>query len=302
MKKKLFIVLSILFGINTLCSAQPLKTGIHENRIPIYNVPDGEAEICGYLRYDMKYRTHGLTSFRTDFPSKYTLIKDYGNVYGKTPIFTAGTYVGNQYLAYETTLYSNVLMPTGISVIDPTTGEYERKTTFPENTPILILDEMTYDPKTERIFGMHYDTDKFTTDLYEINNKTFALAKVATINKPFFTLSANNGFLYAVTTDRDIKKSFLVKIKQSSIDAGKQTCTVETVSPTTGTGINIGNYSQSMEFDKTTHRLWWVAQAADDQAYLVELNPETGTSISQKLIKDGLQLLSMAIPYQYVLP
>ena len=300
MKKKLFIVLSILFGINTLCSAQPLKTGIHENRAPVYNVPDGEAEICGYLRYDMKYRTHGLTSFRTDFPSKYTLIKDYGNVYGKTPIFTAGTYVGNQYLAYETTLYSNVLMPRGISVINPTTGEYERKTTFPENTPILILDEMTYDPKTERIFGMHYDTDKFITDLYEINNKTFALAKVATINKPFFTLSANNGFLYAVTTDRDIKKSFLVKIKQSSIDAGKQTCTVETVSPTTGTGINIGNYSQSMEFDKTTHRLWWVAQAADDQAYLVELNPETGTSISQKLIKDGLQLLSMAIPYQYV--
>ena len=55
-----------------------------------------------------------------------------------------------------------------------------------------------------------------------------------------------------------------------------------------------------MEFDKTTHRLWWVAQTADDKAYMVELNPETGTSISKKLINDGLQLLSMAIPYQYV--
>ena len=74
MKKKLLIVLSILFGINILCYAQPFKTGIHKNRIPIYNVPDGEAEICGYLRYDMKYRTHGLTSFRTDFPGKYPLI------------------------------------------------------------------------------------------------------------------------------------------------------------------------------------------------------------------------------------
>ena len=35
MKKKLLIVLSILFGINILCYAQPFKTGIHENRIPI---------------------------------------------------------------------------------------------------------------------------------------------------------------------------------------------------------------------------------------------------------------------------
>ncbi|GAB6976842.1 T9SS-dependent choice-of-anchor J family protein [Prevotella falsenii] len=300
MKKKLLIVLSILFGINSLCSAQPLKTGIHENRVPIYNVPDGEAEICGYLRYDMKYRTNGLTGFRTDFPNKYTLIKDYGTILGKTPVFTAGTYVENKYIAYETTLYSNVLMPKGISIIDPITGEYESKTTFPENTPILILDEMTYDPKTQKIFGMHYDTDKFTTDLYEINNTTFALAKVATINKPFFTLSADNGFLYAVTCERDIQKSFLVKINQSSIDAGKQTCTVETISPATGTGINIGNYSQSMEFDKTTHRLWWAAQAADGKSYLVELNPETGTSMSQKLIVDELQLLSMAISYQYV--
>lgn len=300
MRKKLFIALAILFGINNLCSAQPFKTGVQDKRIPIYDVPDGEAKVCGYLRYDMKYRTNGLTYFRTDNPNNYTLIKDYGTIMGKTPVFTAGTYVGNKYIAYETTLYTNVLMPHGISIIDPTTGEYESKTTIPANTPILILDEMTYDPKTEKIFGIHYDTDKFTTDLYEINSTTYALVKVASIKKPFFTLSADNGFLYAVTTERDLTKSFLVRIDQSSIDAGKQTCKVEMVSPSTGIGINIGNYSQSMEFDKTTHRLWWVAQTADDKAYMVELNPETGTSISKKLINDGLQLLSMAIPYQYV--
>ena len=36
------------------------------------------------------------------------------------------------------------------------------------------------------------------------------------------------------------------------------------------------------------------------KAYLVELDPETGLSISQKLIEGDLQLLSMGIPYQYV--
>ena len=300
MRKKLFIVLSLLLGINNICSAQPNKNGLQGEKVLTYDVPDGEAKIVGYLRYDMKFRTNGLTSFRSDAPSNYTLIKDYGNVLGTTPVFTAGTFVGNKYVAYETTLYANVLMPHGISIIDPMTGKYESKTTFSKTAPILILEEMTYDPKTGRIFGMHYDVDKFTTDLYEINTTSYALTKIASVKMPFFTLSADDGFLYAVTTDREIKKSFLVKIDENSIDAGKQTCAVTTISPAAGTGLNIGNYSQSMEFDKTTHRLWWTAQAADDKAYLVELNPETGLSVSKKLIEGDLQLLSMGIPYQYV--
>lgn len=300
MRKKLFIVLSLLLGINNICSAQPNKNELQGEKVLTYDVPDGEAKIVGYLRYDMKCRTNGLTSFRSDAPSNYTLIKDYGNVLGTTPVFTAGTFVGNKYVAYETTLYANVLMPHGISIIDPMTGEYESKTTFSKTAPILILEEMTYDPKTGRIFGMHYDVDKFTTDLYEINTTSYALTKIASVKMPFFTLSADDGFLYAVTTDREIKKSFLVKIDENSIDAGKQTCAVTTISPAAGTGLNIGNYSQSMEFDKTTHRLWWTAQAADNKAYLVELNPETGLLVSKKLIEGDLQLLSMGIPYQYV--
>ena len=140
-------------------------------------------------------------------------------------------------------------MPHGISIVDPITGERESKITFSKTAPILILEEMTYDPKTGRIFGMHYDVDKFTTDLYEINSTTYALTKIASVKKPFFTLSADNGFLYAVTTDRDIKKSFLIKIDESSINSGKQTCTITTVSPATGIGINIGNYRQSNSID-----------------------------------------------------
>ena len=80
---------------------------------------------------------------------------------------------------------------------------------------------------------MEYTTTQTNSPLtyYEINSTTYALVKVASIKKPFFTLSADNGFLYAVTTERDLTKSFLVRIDQSSIDAGKQTCKVEMVSP-----------------------------------------------------------------------
>lgn len=300
MRKWLLFSLPILLGAGNFCNAQSSQASIYKSRSTIYDVPDGEAEIYGYMRYDKKYRTNGLTRFRTSAPEKYALVKDYGTVMGSTPIFTAGTYVGKDYLAYETTLYSNVLMPYGISVIDTKTGAYERKKVFPKGSPILILDEMTYDPKTDRIFGIHYNTDRFITDLYEISRVTYDLTKVATIDNALFTLTADNGFLYAVTSDESYTKSFLVKIDQSTIDATKQTCTVQRVSPATGTGISIGNYSQSMEFDKTTHRLWWMAQAADGHAYLVELIPETGKIISKQLLVDDLQLLSMAIPYQYV--
>ena len=55
---------------------------------------------------------------------------------GTTPVFTAGTFVGNKYVAYETTLYANVLMPHGISIVDPITGERESKTTFSKTAPI----------------------------------------------------------------------------------------------------------------------------------------------------------------------
>ena len=152
--KRLLLLLPMLLGAGSPNCAQAQQTSTYKHKALIYDVADGEAAVYGYLRYDTKYRTNGLTTFRTNTPSTYSLIKDYGNIPGKTPIFTAGTYVGKDYLAYETTLYANVLMPYAFSVIDPSTGACERKSVFPEGAPILILDEMTYDPKTDRIFGV----------------------------------------------------------------------------------------------------------------------------------------------------
>ena len=300
MRKRISTILSLIMGVFTLCSAQSQQQiSAFEKHNAINNIADGEANIYGYLRYDWKYRTNGIINFQTNTPDKSVLLKDYGNVPGKTPIFTAGTYVGGDYYCYETILYANVIMPQGLSIVDPLTGAYVKKSTLPEGTT-LILDEMTYDPKTDRIFAIHYDTDAFTTDLYEISKTTLALARVATINEPFLTLSADDGYLYAVTVERDFAKANLVKINQSTIDATNQSCTVEKISPAEGLGLNVGNFSQSMEFDKTTHRLWWQAQTQDDKSYLVELDPKTGKIIKSTLDNNKTQLLAMGIPYQYV--
>lgn len=266
----------------------------------IYDVQDGEANFSAYLRYDTRCRTYGWVNFSSVSPADYSLKTDYGMTAGKSPILTAATFVGDELYAYETTYYTNVLMPAGISVIDPTTGSIMRKVTFDENADYLILDEMTYDPKTQTLFGMHYDTDAYTTDLYTINTTTFQITKVATLDQPLFTLAADDGWLYGVTMGKNSAASSLVKIDQNSIDATKQTCTVQRVSPASGTGVSIGNYSQSMDFDKTTHRLWWMAQGDDDEAYWVELDATKGTALSKVKVAGSPQFLALSTPYQYV--
>lgn len=275
----------------------------------VYDVPDGEANLFAYLAYDTKYRTFGFVNLQSGAPNAYSLTRDYGNVVGQTPSLQAGTFVGDEYIVYEATVYQNAIMPRAFSALNPLTGELTTKREIPETDEYLILNEMTYDPKTQRLFGMHYNANDqretavpgyWKTDIYEISTVTYALTKVATIDVPLYTMSADNGYIYGITPDKMLSRTKLVRIDEATIDPNSRTCTVETVSPTNGTGIRIGDYSQSMEFDKTTHRLWWVAQTSDGGASLVELNPETGLSLSKSSINYDPQLLAVGIPYQYV--
>lgn len=264
----------------------------------IYNVKDGEADVFGQLRYQKNVNGTGLISMNTATPNEFKWIRDYGFIAGTTPILSAGTYVGDEYYAFETTYYTNVLMPKAISVVDVNTGEYKarREIKNSETEMPLVLDEMTYDPKTDRIFAMHYDSEAGATDIYEIDRNTLEISYVASTLNVLYTLSADNGRLYGVRMTST--GSRLCYINESSIDPVAKTCTV--VNCGKETGIRIGDYSQSMEFDKTTHRLWWVAQTESGAAYLVELDADTGAAKSQTLIRSELQLLAMAIPYQFV--
>lgn len=264
----------------------------------IYNVKDGEADVFGQLRYQKNVNGTGLISMNTATPNEFKWIRDYGFISGTTPILTAGTYVGDEYYAFETTYYTNVLMPKAISVVDVNTGEYKaRKEIKNSETEMpLVLDEMTYDPKTDRIFAMHYDTEAGTTDIYEIDRNTLEIKHVASTLYIMYTLAADDGKLYGVRLTST--GSRLCYILESSIDESKKTCTV--VNCGRDTGVNIGDYSQSMEFDKTTHRLWWVAQTESGAAYLVELDTDTGAAKNSTLIRSELQMLAMAIPYQFV--
>lgn len=292
-KTRIF-ALGCLFAL----ASAPVVQTIAQNGQYIYDVQDGEADIFGQLRYEKNVNGTGLVKLNTANPNDYQWVHDYGYQAGVTPITTAGTYVGSEYYAYETTLYANTLMPRAISVVDVNTGEYTAKREIVNSTTEapLILDEMTYDPKTNRIFGLHYDTSANKSYIYEIDRTTLDIALVATIDKVlFYTLAADNGSLYAVR--KGGMKSYLSKIDISSINKTTKTCEYKDLG---NTNVYLGDYSQTMEFDKTTHRLWWMAQTSDGNAYLVELNPQTGAQIKKEFIDNEMQLLGMGIPYQYV--
>lgn len=292
-KTRIF-ALGCLFAL----ASAPVVQTIAQNGQYIYDVQDGEADIFGQLRYEKNVNGTGLVKLNTANPNDYQWVRDYGYQAGVTPITTAGTYVGSEYYAYETTLYANTLMPRAISVVDVNTGEYTAKREIVNSTTEapLILDEMTYDPKTNRIFGLHYDTSANKSYIYEIDRKTLDIALVATVDKVlFYTLAADNGSLYAVR--KGGMKSYLSKIDISSINKTTKTCEYKDLG---NTNVYLGDYSQTMEFDKTTHRLWWMAQTSDGNAYLVELNPQTGAQIKKEFIDNEMQLLGMGIPYQYV--
>lgn len=292
-KTRIF-ALGCLFAL----ASAPVVQTVAQNGQYIYDVQDGEADIFGQLRYEKNVKGTGLVKLNTANPNGYQWVRDYGYKAGVTPITTAGTYVGSEYYAYETTLYANTLMPRAISVVDVNTGEYTAKREIVNSTTEapLILDEMTYDPKTNRIFGLHYDTSANKSYIYEIDRKTLDIALVATIDKVlFYTLAADNGSLYAVR--KGGMKSYLSKIDISSINKTTKTCEYKDLG---NTNVYLGDYSQTMEFDKTTHRLWWMAQTSDGNAYLVELNPQTGAQIKKEFIDNEMQLLGMGIPYQYV--
>lgn len=288
--KRFFALTGFVFAL-TLAAAAQSPTD------PQYTLPDGEAYVYGQLRYDTRERTYGLMGFATNAPADYSLIRDYGMVAGQTPILTAGTFVDDSYYAYETTLYANVLMPEAIVKVDTSTGDYiaQRQLVTDDGATPLILDEMTYDPKTGLLLGMHYDSNEGCTYFYNIDRETLEISYIAYMQDAFYTMTADNGLIYGIVLDNN-SQGVLCSFPASDLTNGSGI-----VQPTTvgKTGIRVGDYSQSMEFDKTTHRLWWVAQASDDNAYLVELDAQTGATLSKTLISGAPQVLAMGIPYEF---
>lgn len=289
--------------------AAPFRAGSSAPTM-LYDQADGEAKVWGFLGYDMRLGTNAVVNFTTDAPNNYAMVKDYKRDLGVSKYITAATFVGDQLYGYACTFYGfGALIPYGVVKIDPITGDYTLVNQVSMASG-LLLNDMTYDPVTETIYGIQFGEDMENptnsySNIYAIDPETGIVDSVARVNYLLYAIAADvTGDLYGVARDmtldsKSTQNSFLIKIPAADIAVGDYPA--ERVG-NQKLGYNI-YYQQSMEFDRTTHRLWWFAQGQVGNPALVEINYKTGQvnkSAVREMTSSQVQIVALGIPYQQV--
>lgn len=289
--------------------AAPFRAGSSAPTM-LYDQADGEAKVWGFLGYDMRLGTNAVVNFTTDAPNNYAMVKDYKRDLGVSKYITAATFVGDQLYGYACTFYGfGALIPYGVVKIDPITGDYTLVNQVSMASG-LLLNDMTYDPVTETIYGIQFGEDMENptnsySNIYAIDPETGIVDSVARVDYLLYAIAADvTGDLYGVARDmtldsKSTQNSFLIKIPAADIAVGDYPA--ERVG-NQKLGYNI-YYQQSMEFDRTTHRLWWFAQGQVGNPALVEINYKTGQvnkSAVREMTSSQVQIVALGIPYQQV--
>ena len=276
----------------------------------LFDQADGEAKVWGFLGYDMRLRTNAVVNFTTDNPNSYAMVNDYRQELGVSKYITAATFVKDQLYGYACTYYGpGALIPYGVVKINPETGEYTLVKKV-DITTGLLLNDMTYDPVTETIYGIQFNEDTQNptnsfSNIYTIDPETGIVDSVARVDYLLYTIAADvTGDLYGVARDMTLssnsaQNSFLVKIPAEDIESGDYPASRVGDQKL---GYNV-YYQQSMEFDRTTHRLWWFAQGQVGNPALVEIDYHSGQvnkSAVREMASSQVQIVALGIPYQQV--
>lgn len=309
-------------------SAAPftLENVKQQHFVPVASAPrkamfggqDGYVDAYGYILYDNRFRSYTWSKFNTADPMSYAKIRDYGTAQG-ADVFQTATFVGDRVFAQRCYLqWMGYWQPRSFGWLDPETTEFEECFSWTDIQNTLFRD-MTYDPVTNKIYLIDAEDGFEKSHLYTIDpDNPTTVTKLCTMDYGIVMISADNGVLYGIIPNglgaadpnnynlrRPLANTRLVKIDTQSINEVTQTCEVEEIRPS-GMNISIAYdsgsipiiYWQSMEFDKTNHRLWWNANTTDEKSYMVEINPETGTIISRTELTTNPEFVGLSIPYQ----
>ncbi len=274
----------------------------------LFDQADGQAKVWGFLQFDYRYRTNAVVDFTTDNPDAYSMLNDYRQELGVSKVITAATFAGSTLYGYACTYYGpGALVPYAVGTIDPLTGAFSpiRSVNIASG---LLINDMTYDPVTRKIYGVQFNENTESpadsySNLYRIDPGTGETDSIGQVGYLLYTIASDvDGNLYGIARDMNVEStdnnnSFLVKIPADTIAAGQTTATP--VAANTKLGVNV-YYQQSMEFDRTNHRLWWLSQSSSGNPYLAEVDCKTGKLKSKYLFNSQAQITSLAIPYQQV--
>lgn len=283
-------------------------------RLKSTDLNDDDAMIYVFKKFGYGDMSYGLLKFQAQNPNNLVNIKPFSSGDGYESI-SAATYVNGEYWVYVYQSWWGGMMtvPVGIGVLNPETGEYDIKyATGSIHTYNEHFIEMTYDPSTNKVYGVQYVTDLESEtrmmDLWVIDPSegTYEPKRLGKVDAYMFGMAARDGVIYGVTqdyTDDDISKPEkvrLIKFDPSKVEDG--ICKTEHIADI-DEGKRVIRYDQTMEFDHATGRLWWAAQeTANNGGYVCEIDITDGSLRHENRIPDASQYVAMAIPYQIAEP
>lgn len=202
----------------------------------------------GLLCYDEEQVRipNSFVSFPLQDKGKFEFKRFFGS---SSDLVTAGAYAdGYYYIARAANLMdsegTSQLVPTDLLCYDIDNDDYTTVGSI-TNTASVIYD-MSYDYATNILYAITFDKDAQKSDLLMIDTRTARAVQVAEMDNMFWTLACSyDGQLYGVNYYGNVCK------------INKQDGTSEELF---GTGL-VPEYSQSMEFDHTDGKLYWIGNA-----------------------------------------
>lgn len=238
---------------------------------------DGK-DLYGFSMTNMEDESFtGIVRFNTSSPSTVVHI-------GRSAEWVrAGAYANDKYYL----IALDGLYPKGLYTADITTGELTLVADYMHNENVRGSMDMSYDYSTETMY-MLTNSDKVSgaSALRTVDLKTGEQGVVTDdMGRYVRTLSVNmEGEMYGIDGD-----GMLCKIDKK-----------------TGKGTDIGStgrqplFFQTMEFDRETGVLYWLACDADHYSELCTVDPGNGTTTSLGLIGtgEGEQIVALYVPFK----
>lgn len=282
------------------------------NRLKASDLNDDDATLYVFKKFGYGDMSYGLLKFQAQNPDNLTNIKAFPTGDGYETISSA-TYVNGECWAYvyQSWWSGAYIIPVGIAVMDLETGDYEIKyKTSSIHSYNEHFIEMTYDPSTNKVYGVQYVTDLSNTsvrmmDLWVIDvaEGTYEPKRLGKVDAYLFGMAARDGVIYGITQDyKDNNISTPEKVRlvkfDPSVTPEDGIFKTEQIADIDG-GSRVIRYDQTMEFDHATGRLWWAAQeTANNGGYVCEVDITDGSLRHEHRIPDAAQYVAMAIPYQ----
>lgn len=284
------------------------KTTNVDKKAILFDSEDNEIKFRAFSFYDQRIRSgSAYVKFSTLDPSGYSLVHDYAAEGDGYKYVGAATYVGDKLYAY--TMSSNPqipgmpMAPMHICEIQPETGDITQLAEVSE-----VMSDLAYDPTTGYLYALSYEFmhEPCYSQIYRIDPKNPSkYENIATfLGELMYTISIDNGYIYAIARTESKDDTKLVRFKISDIKYDNETADgevpIEVVNPELG--IEAVAAYQDMEIDKTTHRMFWWAQVSDGggsgHAEYIEINPKTGDLITMERLSTDPQLVGLNAPYQ----